>query len=794
MSKIILDDITSGYDASTKINSNNAKLSASIDDSVSRSGKQPNGMLAKLDMNDQRIINLKDAVNNQDAVTLNQVLGGVDLLVTQVPLTKTNIAQKLLENTPVEDYLETQYGFSIVDDANRHHASGNIMRYGADPTNTLNSASSFALQVALNVQSWEAEGNEGSQVKIPRGAYRMDENVFGFYKAGTDAQYFNPDADFTRPDIVGYGTGYTSNFANNDPSGGSYLLWEEDKGLRMGESGTQAINNIVLKNFAMWGTPTTQPILHLDTFNRSDIDLQICQYGDGTAVYLAEADGGTKIVLRISGDPSKAQGLKEGRGFWFNNVRTTPLTAGGTIEIKLGCTHLRQPFEFGSIYTTKGDVYDNLSLIFATRFTDTPARMRWGFASYKINSYRSDDVDSGSLWFTDSTGMYDGQGASDIDSPIVVDQVQIMTRTQIDGSAGITLGDTTGNNSRDAFGPIVFNNIGSRYISDKTVLVHKKSNLAINGEVIFNNPTPNGMYTTDVGGAFLAIPTGPQLSPVTINGVEGLARNIASRSLWVIDDTTIAAANPTSAIQFANFKDGTMAGTYAWPATIDYSACSSLPRAMIITPTVTGNQVINLPTGTNIVPFKTTIFVTDIDVLTTVNLNPGASGQINAFAVGGTFTLDVGGSALTLHQLSSGTAAVYYVTQEKVWSTEYRRTQWTTAVVDNPTAITGRYHQHNILNETGLVDLTFGLGTYNGQVLKIKYAALVSGLGDGTAIVRVPTGKIVHNGAAYSTLTFDTVATGEAWVELRWNQHASAGLGVWDLVDDSATATYVKGI
>ena len=64
-----LTTIASGFNSTAQLNSNFTKITAALTNTLSRDGSTPNQMDAVLDMNSNRIINLTDPVNNQDAVT-----------------------------------------------------------------------------------------------------------------------------------------------------------------------------------------------------------------------------------------------------------------------------------------------------------------------------------------------------------------------------------------------------------------------------------------------------------------------------------------------------------------------------------------------------------------------------------------------------------------------------------------------------------------------------------------------------------------------------------------------------
>jgi len=74
--KLNLQDVTNLQNEATAvsaINLNNTKLEAAIENTISRDGTSPNMMEGQLDMNDNRIINLPNAIDDKDPVTFAQV-------------------------------------------------------------------------------------------------------------------------------------------------------------------------------------------------------------------------------------------------------------------------------------------------------------------------------------------------------------------------------------------------------------------------------------------------------------------------------------------------------------------------------------------------------------------------------------------------------------------------------------------------------------------------------------------------------------------------------------------------
>lgn len=58
MAKLVLQTVTTGYQSIDALNANFTALTAAFDNTLSRDGTSPNAMLANLDMNSQRIVNL----------------------------------------------------------------------------------------------------------------------------------------------------------------------------------------------------------------------------------------------------------------------------------------------------------------------------------------------------------------------------------------------------------------------------------------------------------------------------------------------------------------------------------------------------------------------------------------------------------------------------------------------------------------------------------------------------------------------------------------------------------------
>lgn len=83
MAKLTLQDITSGYNSITKLNSNNTAIETAMEKTLSRDGTSPNEMEAPLDMGGFQIKNLAAPINNNDAVRLIDVAN----IISDSPIT-----------------------------------------------------------------------------------------------------------------------------------------------------------------------------------------------------------------------------------------------------------------------------------------------------------------------------------------------------------------------------------------------------------------------------------------------------------------------------------------------------------------------------------------------------------------------------------------------------------------------------------------------------------------------------------------------------------------------------------
>jgi hypothetical protein len=122
MAKLTLTRLAGGYLSTSAVNANYTLMEAAIENSLSRDGATPNTMSANIDMNSSgRLVNLLDAVNNQEPITLAQAasIAGVTSPLTQDTVAAVLWPQSALETTNGVTATELQYYY------------GDVRRYGA---------------------------------------------------------------------------------------------------------------------------------------------------------------------------------------------------------------------------------------------------------------------------------------------------------------------------------------------------------------------------------------------------------------------------------------------------------------------------------------------------------------------------------------------------------------------------------------------------------------------------------------------------------------------------------------
>jgi len=158
MSKVILQDIGSGYNLQTVVNNNNDFIEEAFSNTLSRDGSTPNGMLVPLDMNSKPVINVGSPVNSTSAARWVDVTDLVDVTNIAAPAMTGNEDKALFTDGSVAVWRETPYIGQTPAEASlaitaisTSKIEGNVLRYGATGDGVTSDAT--AIQNAINVKA-----------------------------------------------------------------------------------------------------------------------------------------------------------------------------------------------------------------------------------------------------------------------------------------------------------------------------------------------------------------------------------------------------------------------------------------------------------------------------------------------------------------------------------------------------------------------------------------------------------------------------------------------------------------
>ena len=84
MSKLVLNNITSGYASTAALNANNDAIEAALENTLSRDGTSPNQMLSNLDMNGYAILNQRATSGNENFIWSGTWVTGTDYVVNNL--------------------------------------------------------------------------------------------------------------------------------------------------------------------------------------------------------------------------------------------------------------------------------------------------------------------------------------------------------------------------------------------------------------------------------------------------------------------------------------------------------------------------------------------------------------------------------------------------------------------------------------------------------------------------------------------------------------------------------------
>jgi hypothetical protein len=212
MSKVVLQDIGSGYNLQTVVNNNNDFIEEAFDNTLSRNGDAPNTMGASIDMGTNPIINLGSPVNSTSAARWIDVTEAVDLTGLAAPTltgnegkSLTNDGTSLVWENKAPYYErspeEITAGLTPVDFTKKW---GHVRRWGAlgdsstDDSDAINDAIAVGGTVYFDDGDYRANNLVGSTDKqqfIGEGAVYIRKNGDGplFTHSGDDIYISNID-------------------------------------------------------------------------------------------------------------------------------------------------------------------------------------------------------------------------------------------------------------------------------------------------------------------------------------------------------------------------------------------------------------------------------------------------------------------------------------------------------------------------------------------------------------------------------------------------------------------------
>lgn len=120
--KLLLEDIvnlSNETTATNKMNANSGKIEGAIERALFRDGTDPNAMLANLDMNGHRILNLPEPTFATDVVRLQDMVDGLEFQLSQDASDIAFVPYSTISSTNIQDAME-----EIIDEVGTPAASG----------------------------------------------------------------------------------------------------------------------------------------------------------------------------------------------------------------------------------------------------------------------------------------------------------------------------------------------------------------------------------------------------------------------------------------------------------------------------------------------------------------------------------------------------------------------------------------------------------------------------------------------------------------------------------------------
>lgn len=279
MSKVTLQDITSGYNSTTKINANNTTIEDAFDNTLSRDGSSPNTMNATLDMNSKRILNLGSPAASSDAARWADVTSAL-AISTALPSQTGNADKAVFTDGSTLSFRKTPYTArttaevtASVTPTNYEYAPGNVLRYGTNTT-----PGTTDMTAAINNAIACAQAGHGF-VYLPSGNYKVISQLTAI--AGQ---------------VYMYGDGKFTSYITFAPSANGACIKLSN--------GASQVTHCVLRDFGVYSTDSTYTKVALDLYDISMCTVEnIYIRGNGGAGPGAGAmwSGASSIGVRTNG-------------------------------------------------------------------------------------------------------------------------------------------------------------------------------------------------------------------------------------------------------------------------------------------------------------------------------------------------------------------------------------------------------------------------------------------------------------------------------------------------------------
>lgn len=265
MSKVTLQDITSGYSSTTKINANNDTLETAFDNTLSRDGSSPNTMSATLDMNSKRILNLGSPESSSDAARWADVTSAL-AISTALPSQTGNANKAVFTDGSNLSFRTTPYivqtaaeSAAGVTPTNYYYEPGNVLRYGSNTTPGTTDMTT-AIQAAIN---------SNASVYVPAGTYLVGQlnaasNQVIYGDGPASIVKLKVVSQFVYTILVSSKTGVTIRDLQLDGNGAAQPVGEHIHGVNVLDSTDVSVRNCTFHDFmgdCLYVESTSDPVL-----------------------------------------------------------------------------------------------------------------------------------------------------------------------------------------------------------------------------------------------------------------------------------------------------------------------------------------------------------------------------------------------------------------------------------------------------------------------------------------------------------------------------------------------------